>query len=72
MVASTNIETILPDWSCTELNQPASDYCTWAGITCNESNNITSLIIGDNSISGNHNKNMMLFDSSIFLNHTSI
>ena len=52
MVASTNIETILPDWSCTELNQPASDYCRWYGITWNELNNITKLNIAGYSISG--------------------
>ena len=56
MIASTNIETKLPSWNCTESNQPATDYCTWTGITCDASKNITQLSIGDNAISGSQNK----------------
>ena len=51
LVASTNINSIYPEWDCGTNSIATSNYCTWTGISCDVSNYVTQISFDPNVIS---------------------
>ena len=50
LINSTNIETLLTEWSCGNGN--TSYFCSWTGITCNSIGDIEALSLSNYEIIG--------------------
>lgn len=43
IVAATNIQSVIPEWSCDADGNPDSNVCSWSGLECNDNDEVISL-----------------------------